>query len=346
METKEKDKKYSIIMGIMILLFLIVVGITVAWGLGYIHFGKQVDNKDEIPSEIIDNKEDISDNVSNEVIDKPNNESQTQETVKDNKNTLKEAYKKYKFDWISKNRNENTYVKSLTVRVVIDERIYDVSFDHGEPIYSCPLPGHDFHGITVVNKNGEAYIGNFENGNFATMTYTKVNISEKIVDVCYGGDESALPYSGPYYMTETGKVLDRFGNTYDQINRNHIASVGDVLSMVYVCEDGTIDILLEGEETSYNYIKAIDANKNNIKAKYVFYDSQDTVFYIVAENNKLYKINNMTTGLSSIVNEKTVGEVSYNYFEKHMIVRFTDNTKFIYDEIYEPYELENERYMQ
>ena len=34
--TVEKDKKYNAILGIMIFLFLIVLGVALAWGLGYI----------------------------------------------------------------------------------------------------------------------------------------------------------------------------------------------------------------------------------------------------------------------------------------------------------------------
>lgn len=330
METKEKDRKYSIILGIMILLFLVVVGLAIAWGLGYIHFGKQAQNNNDTSAGIVDNS---------------SNESQTQDPVKSDKDILKEAYKKYDFEWVSKKKYTSTYVETSTVRVVIDEKIYDVSFNHGEPIYSCPLPGHDFHGLTVVNKNGEAYIGEFENGNFDSMTYTKVNISEKIVDVCFAGDDAAVPYSGPYYMTETGRVLDKNGNTYEEINKDHIALVGNAISTVYICEDDTIDIPLE-YTTMTTYAKVVYSNKNNIKAKYVFHDSADDIYYIVTENNKLFKIDNMTTGISTAVNGKVVNQVSYNESEKHIIVSFTDNTKIIYSDVYSAYDLENNIYMQ
>lgn len=327
---KMSKKGNTAILGVIIFILIIIIAVILAWSLGYIHFGKKVENNDKITTENVNN---------------PSSEDKTQESVENGKDVLKEAYKKYDFEWISKKKNVNTYVESLTVKVEIDEKIYDVSFNHGEPLYSCPLPGHDFHGLTVVTKNGEAYIGKFENGNFDSMTYTKVNISEKIVDVCFAGDDAAVPYSGPYYMTETGKVLDRNGNNYEEINRNHIASVGTAISTVYICEDNTIDIPLDYEKST-SYTKVVDSNKNNIKAKYVFYDSQADIFYIVADNNKLYKIDNMTTGMSSIVNDKEVSSVSYTEKLKHMLIHYGDSTKVIYDEIYSPYDLENGRYMQ
>lgn len=35
-ENMDKDKKYNAILGIMIFLFLIILGVALAWGLGYI----------------------------------------------------------------------------------------------------------------------------------------------------------------------------------------------------------------------------------------------------------------------------------------------------------------------
>lgn len=32
----EKDKKYNVVLGLMIFFFLIIVGVSIAWGLGYI----------------------------------------------------------------------------------------------------------------------------------------------------------------------------------------------------------------------------------------------------------------------------------------------------------------------
>lgn len=345
METKEKDKKYSIILGIMILLFLIVVGIAIAWGLGYIHFGKQGANSNEVSSGIVDNNDD---DISSESTKNPDEESQNQQPVKDNKDALKEAYKKYDFDWVSKKKNTITYVETDTIRIVTNDKgIKDVDFNYGTPKYTCPLPGHEFSGITVVTEDGEVYIGKIDDYNtYSVSAFTKVNMHEKIVDVCFSSNEIEVPYSGPYYMTESGKVLNDKGNTYEEINRDHVASVGDVLNGVYVCEDNTIDILLNDESISYNYVKAMDANKNNIKAKYIFNDSNDGVYYIVGENNKLYKINDMTTGVCSIVKDKEVTSVSYTEKLKHMVVCYSEGQKDIFDEVYTAYDSENSRYMQ
>jgi len=36
----EKDKKYNIVLGLMIFFFLLFVGVCLAWGLGYIGLAK------------------------------------------------------------------------------------------------------------------------------------------------------------------------------------------------------------------------------------------------------------------------------------------------------------------
>ena len=305
------------------MIFFFVLFIGVSWGLGYIHFEKKNTSK------YITTKSSDADNTTNEETSSENQSNNNKPT-----NNFKKAYVKYDFDWVSKTKYPSTYVQSSTVRAVIDEKIYDVAFNYGEAKYSFPLPGHDFHGITVINDSGEAYIGNFENGNFDSMSYTKVNISEKIVDICFTGDpKSVAPYSGPYYMTESGKVLDRNGKTYEEINKNHISYVGTTISIVYICDDNTIDIPLD-YVTLTSYTKVVDSNKNNLKAKQIFHDSANDIFYIITETNKLFKIDDMKAGVATPVNTKDVKALFYTASEYHMVVRFTDDTKTIYSEIY------------
>lgn len=323
---KMNKKGSAAILGVIIFILVIIIAIVLAWALGYIHFGKQIEN---------------TDNTFTENLSGSNNQIEESTVKYDN---LKEIYKKYDFDWISKKKSAITYVESLTVRVIIDGRTQDVEFNYGEPLYSCPLPGHDFNGITVVSKDGKAYIGNFDNNNFYNVAFTKVDISEKIIDVCMSGKDSTVAYSGPYYLTETGKIYDKNGNEYEEVNRNHVANIGTAINMVYICEDNTIDIPYGNDVT--DYVKVVDSNKKSIKAKQIFMDSVKDVFYIVTEDNKLVKIDNMTTGTVSDVISKTVSSIAFNDKEKHMIVKFTDNTKTIYDEIYVAYDLVNSRNMQ
>lgn len=324
---KTDGKGSATVLGVIIFILVIVIAVILAWSLGYIHFGKQIESTDNTLNENLSEGSEYSQEI----------------TEKSNSESLKEAYKKYGFEWISKKKSTMTYVMTSTVRIEVNNQIQDVEFNYGEPLYSCPLPGQDFMGITVVTKDGKAYIGYFENGDFSKVTFTKVNISEKIIDVSMLGSDSSV--AGPYYMSETGKVYDRDGNEYEEVNRNHIDSIGTAINIVYICEDNTIDIPASNGNVT-EYVKVIDSNKKYVKAKQIFMDSLNDVFYIVTENNELVKINDMETGLVANVNSKTVSKVSYTEKNKHMVVNFTDGTKTIYDEIYVAYDLENSRHMQ
>lgn len=316
----EKDKKYNVILGLMIFLFIIFVGLCIAWGLGYVQFGKQKPNSDVIGKDT---------NISNENKGTSNSED-----------VLKKAYEKYNFEWISKKNNTITYVENGTVKAEINEKVFDVSFDYGTAKYSCPLPGHDFQGVTVINDKGEAYIGEFENEDLNIIKYTKVNTSKKIVDVCLAGDDASVPYSGPYYMTEDGTVINKNGNSYEEVNKNHITYVGDALSTVYVCDDNTLDIPMDNSKLT-SYTKVVDNNKNNVSIKQVFFETSSSSYYIIAKDNMLYKLSNIESGIVSAVNSKTVKSVTFAENSYQVTINFTDNTKTVYDQIYSFYDIAN-----
>lgn len=322
----EKDKKYSVIVGLLIFFFILFVGVCVAWGLGYINFGKQ-SNSNEITNGNV-----TTPNVSNEVTNKGD--------------ALKSAYEKYDLKWISKNQDETVYVENKAIKIKEQDKTFDVAFNYGTAKYVCALPGQAFNGISVVTEEGEAYIGTFNDSKYST-TFTKVEVADKIVDVsCFGG-KGAVMYSGPYYMTESGKVIDRTGATYEKINKNHIETVGTPGLLVYICDDKTTDIPKENNE----YIKIVDENGKNIKAKKLFIESSEgnEKLYLVNEENKLYKFEINNNGIAhEEVHGKNKSVVKMTYDKNNYKIRidFNDNSNFEISDVVDAYDLENAKYMQ
>ena len=286
-ETKElktdKDRKYNIILGVMIFLFIIIIGISIAWSFGYVHFGKKNEEKTN----------------TNTNADSNITQNENAEDSKDNENVIEEAYEKYDFEWVSKSKNQIAYVENSVVKINAN-KLQNAKFEYGTPVMACPLPGHDFNGFVVVNDKGEVYICNnieFVNGAYDVnnITYTKANISEKIIDIAFEGNEGAVPYSGPYFMTETGKVLNKEGKTYEEVNKDHVAPIGTVQYLLYICSDNTFDI----PRTNNDYFKVVDDSGINIKGKKIFMDDSRGVetFYIIGEDNKLYNLDSTANGV-------------------------------------------------
>lgn len=333
METKEKDKKYSITLGIMILLFLIVVGIAIAWGLGYIHFGKQAE---------VENNNDIS----SENVNKPSDELQAQNPVKDNKELLKEAYKKYDFDWVSKKKDKLTYIENGMIKIELGEKTYEVKFEYGEAVLVCDKQGQEFSGIVVLNDKGEIYKSSGAeydtNGILKsnTFTFTKLDLNEKIVDISRTGNLGAIPYSGPYYMTQTGKVIDSENKTYEEINKDHINIFGGLDYLTFICEDKTIDV----GRTDGEYIKIVDGEGNPIKAKYAINPNNGYEYKIVDEKDNYYSLLFSSNGVAYSENKK-VKEIDYDNDKLIVKVVFIDSEAEQYENVYSVYDVENNKDM-
>ncbi len=109
------EKKYNIVLGLMIFFFIIIVGITIAWGLGYIGVNKNstvIDNSNPSTSK--------SDTIVNEGViensDKKENEQIIKETVKE-----VTVAKMLEFDYTkSKNVDDNQNYNGAISKVYYD----------------------------------------------------------------------------------------------------------------------------------------------------------------------------------------------------------------------------------
>ena len=119
----------------------------------------------------------------------------------------------------------------------------------------------------------------------------KVEIDEKVIDLTNGNNSVTVPYSGPYFLTEKGNLVNEKGKTYDEINRNHINGIGTLGMMVYINKDNTFEIIRN--HNTYEYMEIIDDKGNKVTGKCIFYDyiSGKENFYIINENNKLLRFN-------------------------------------------------------
>jgi len=321
------DKKYHITLGIMIFLFLIIIAGALAVGLGIMEFNF---------SKLKYNDNAVQEDISNEKID-------------NDKNLLDEAYKKYdNMDWLSKNKNRRVvYIENGKLMYELNKE--QIEFSYGTPIIAAPNPGkQSFDYIYVINEKGEVYraIPKYENNK---EKFDNIEFKEKIVDMAIDGTNGVDCFEGPYFMTESGKVLNVDGKTYEEKNENRIYRLeASPVSVICLCDDNTIDVATY-EDDIIKYVKIKNENGSVLKAKQVFASGEvnnylDVGYYIIDEDSQLYYY--METKNINIANLKQKSKVeSYNYDEeKHeLIVTFEDNTTLNVSEVVDGYDLVNKK---
>lgn len=298
MEEKKKGKIVPILIAIIFIL-LVAIGVLV-----FITF-----NKNSVTNTPTDLTETV--NKDNEKVESEKEEVKKQEEkVPDYSAKIQEVYNKIgEENFLSKDENANVSSQGKLYTVSNGEIVYNngntknlkFKFDYGVPKYVLQsIKGGQLVGLFVLTESGEVYIINSLDDNFILDTnydpsrfqVSKMEMSEKIIDITGGKNSVTVPYSGPYFLTEKGNLINEKGKTYDEINRNHVKYMGSLGMMVYINKDNTFEIIRN--HNTYEYMEIIDDKGNKVKGKFIFYGSNSgkETCYIVNENDILLQFNN------------------------------------------------------
>lgn len=137
----EKDKKYNVVLGLMIFFFLVIVGVSIAWGLGYIGINKNSINENyEANNGTIENGQA---NIQNQVSNNTTTNSQTKvEEQASNKQTTSKT------------------VSNVSVLNLDSSKCLDKDDDTSKYEYMI----NDYFGTYVYYDQNKLYIGISENG--------------------------------------------------------------------------------------------------------------------------------------------------------------------------------------
>ena len=147
---------------------------------------------------------------------------------------------------------------------------------------------------------------------------------------------------GPYFLTNSGKLINSDGMSYEKLIKNHIENFGTLKDFVYINNDGTLSFHRANHDCNdvliYDYPRSIKAKEDEkLKIKYLCYLSDkgdNTTFYAVGQDNKLYSFDR---------DSLMVADLEYNYEDKEVLklqiiplndsdicvqVVFTDGTTF------------------
>lgn len=349
----DKDKKYNIILGLMIFFFVIIVGIAIAFGLGYIGINKNASSNNN-------SQDNANSNLQTDTSTNTINDNTTDENTKNN-DTIQKIYSKLSNSiWASKKNINDVY--TFNEDSIVSSQNFKIPFKYGKVKYLVNIiNGGMLSSFIALTENGEAYkiTSNTLDGdlgsalstyNASNLKITKVNISEKIIDLTYANyvNSNLITVGGPYYLTETGKLLNENGKSYEEINRNHVASIGNIDGIIYINEDKTLETLRTFRTlNTYEYIYIVDENNQNVKSKYVFFESStrwtgttSNHYYVVDENGQLLDFSSNSLMVAYEYYEakgKIVHKLEYDETNFTIKVIFTDGSSITIENIYNKY---------
>lgn len=189
----EKDKKYNIVLGLMIFFFILVVGISLAWGLSSI--GKKSD-ENEVEKQ---NSNIVNENESLDV-EKQENNTSSENKKQENENVLNEAKTIVLTD--SKKAEINDKLQAIPMQLMIIAKSGDNGFNNGafsdeEMIFLITC--WDFSGDGQLDANRK-YIGDDYPKYEFEYSYIKEQI-KKVFEKDININNTIL------YKLENGKVI-------------------------------------------------------------------------------------------------------------------------------------------
>lgn len=287
-------------------------------------------------------KEDINQNL--------NKEENNIEDIKDDKinNEIARIYEKIDSEyWMSKKTSDKYSIFNLNNKKIEYSNGQIIDFEYGTPKYIQTILGGGVpYLLIVLTEEDNAYKIVLNDGldlsdvcDQSKFDIIKIELDEKIIDMTEGNGVT-VPYSGPYYLTESGKLLTEDGVSYDEINRNHIKRIGSLGRAVYINEDKTLETPRVSQTNEY--IDVVYENGEKIKAKVVFCESSEKWtgttsehFYVIDENDKLLDFSDMSLFVADYYFAHTVKDFKYSETDNSVVFYYTDGTSEKIEKVYQ-----------
>ena len=283
-----------------------------------------------------------------------NNEENTQnsqtEINEDNTNENVDPYANYKdFEWMTGNSVDFPIIDGPDLKI-IENKLYIVKGDQKEEVpingtVKCIkgfINGGTLASIYILTNEGKAFTFNYE---FQLSSYnnentllefvnaiklTEVLPTEKILEIYIGG--FAVPHygiHGPYFLTDSGKLINSDGMSYEEVAKNHILKVGTLGDRVYINSDATVSFHRANYDCNDVLISEfLNSGKDQkLKIKYLCHLSNrdtNTTFYAIGQDNKLYSFDK---------DSFMVANIEYDYEDKDVsklqIIKDSDSSKCV-----------------
>ena len=189
-----------------------------------------------------------------------NNKPQTSDKTETN-TKLEQAYKKYSnLQWQREGfvdaKDWGIYIsidaKSNNVKLTYmengNEKTVTINNIEGTPKYVAGrFNCGGYRQSVILTEEGTVYIGGeTTKGDAPSVEYKKLNLGEKILDVAALQDKRLTSCFSQvfYFLTETGKLIDVYGETYEEKNEEYKKFLGNIEMSIYVYNNNNIGYIL------------------------------------------------------------------------------------------------------
>lgn len=286
----DEKKYFTIRVGTCILIAIILILIIALVGM-YLHYNPKRENKIEVTQN--------TSNTTNNELDK--------EPAKEN--VVKDPYENYKdknLAWYfsQKTSESDLFSDNLIIEngivYIANEGIQSWDFEKIE-VKSIPekakqiapcIRGGVLARIYVLTENGNIYRLGDDNDEYKDAfdmiyegkadNFYKVNLKGKVIDMTEG-DSATRIVEGPYFLLETGELINEEGSKYEALEGDFVGSFGTINGTIFKKADNTI---YEYSYQSRKYSKIKDADGKDVKVKDVF------IQYSTDHNNLLDETDN------------------------------------------------------
>lgn len=285
----EEKKYFTIRVGTCILIAIIVILIIALVGM-YLHYN---------PKEKEENKIEVSQNTSNTT----NNNDLEKEPVEENVSI--DPYENYKdLEWCFSEKvtesgliSDKFIIENGTVYLVNDnnKKTQMKSIDEKAKQIAPWVNGGEVVSVYVLTENGNVYKLGDDNDDLKTtfeMIYEgdadyfqKVNLKGKVIDMT-AGDSSTRIVEGPYFLLETGELINEEGSKYEALEGDFVGSFGTIMGKIFKKADNTI-YEYSYQARKYTQIKDADGKAVKVKEVFIQYSSADDRIIIRTDDNRL-----------------------------------------------------------
>lgn len=196
-----------------------------------------------------------------------------------NKNIKLNAYEKYSnLYWLFKNNSKTEYTWYDDKIEIKDGKLYvkgSIVDIEGKPKAFVTWGEQTVQRIYVLTEEGTVWKTSVVEGSNERLNsnFEKINLSAKILDMTNGENRLGVQ-EAPYFLLETGELVNQEGNKYEDICPKFVTSFGNEGDRIYVKEDNTIEYY---DRNNHKYVTIKDENGNAVKMKnaYVQWSSFD-----------------------------------------------------------------------
>lgn len=276
-------------------------------------------------------------------------EKQQVKENKNNKSTDSKIYEKYEnadVYWLFRESAKREYVWQGDKIEIKDDKLYvkgNLVNIEGTPYAFITWGDQTLERIYVLTNEGTVWKLLMEGkGEKVNSSFEKVNIAGKVIDMTNGNRNTRVT-EPPYFLLETGELVNEAGEKYERLDGGFVNSFGNEYDRIYVKSDNSL-AYFDTDKRQYVTIKDENGNVIKMKNAYVQWTSFDGTIadgaserlFVVTEEGKLMYFDGYNTDKAKeyekAKNKIVKGtrerkeEVEYNTIT-FRIIEFTDGTE-------------------